>query len=94
MKKILISEVQRKIVKNKYLDDLLTTIDLEEPLPNITLAYKDGIKLTNTGSIVLDDSKLDILDGLQRTYRLWAFWKIYTLIKRRVYQYKRFDFKS
>lgn len=75
-------EVQRKIVKNKYLDDLLTTIDLEEPLPNITLAYKDGIKLTKTGSIILDDSKLDILDGLQRTYRLWAFWKIYTLIKK------------
>lgn len=75
-------EVQRKIVKNKYLDDLLTTIKFEEPLPNITLAYKGSKKINNNiTNIELEDNNLDILDGLQRTYRLWAFWKIFNTIK-------------
>lgn len=74
-------EVQRKIVKNKYLDGLLSTIDLGEPLPNITLAYHDTFSGLQDGDIVdLKNEKLDILDGLQRTYRLWAFWKIYNKI--------------
>ena len=75
-------EVQRKIVKNKYLDGLLSTIELGEPLPNITLAYHDSINDLKDGDIIdLINEKLDILDGLQRTYRLWAFWKIYNKIK-------------
>jgi len=74
-------EVQRKIVKNKYLDGLLSTVDLGEPLPNITLAYHDSFSNLKDGdNIDLKNEKLDILDGLQRTYRLWAFWKIYNKI--------------
>lgn len=74
-------EVQRKIVKNKYLDGLLSTIEAGEPLPNITLAYHQSLSnINNLSTIELKNDKLDILDGLQRTYRLWAFWKIYNNI--------------
>lgn len=80
-------EVQRKIVKNRYLDGLLSTIELGEPLPNITLAYHEPLSKIEESSIVnLADNKLDILDGLQRTYRLWAFWKIYAKIKTENYK--------
>jgi len=80
-------DVQRKIVKNKYLDGLLSTIENGEPLPNITLAYHEVLSNVKELSVVdLTDSKLDILDGLQRTYRLWAFWKIYQIIKNNEFQ--------
>ncbi|GGF49163.1 hypothetical protein [Echinicola rosea] len=80
-------EVQRKIVKNRYLDGLLFTIELGEPLPNITLAYHEPLsKIEKSSHVNLTDNKLDILDGLQRTYRLWAFWKIYTKIKTERYE--------
>lgn len=79
-------EVQRKIVKNKYLDELLTTIELGEPLPNITLSYNSSLsKISQFDVIDLDNEKLDILDGLQRTYRLWAFWKIFKTIQNNKY---------
>ncbi|PZX46019.1 hypothetical protein [Algoriphagus chordae] len=79
-------EVQRKIVKNRYLDGLLNTIELGEPLPNITLAYHEPLsQIKESSTVNLIDSKLDILDGLQRTYRLWAFWKIYIKIKENNY---------
>ncbi len=78
--------IQRKIVKNKYLDTILKTIESDEPLPSITLAYHGKLNDVNISSIMsLEINKLDILDGLQRTYRLWAFWKIYNNIKENDY---------
>jgi len=72
-------EVQRKIVKNIYLDKILDTIELNEPIPFITLTAK--IKdMSKRDSLNLKD--FDILDGLQRTYRLWAYWKIYERIRK------------
>ncbi|RYJ42156.1 hypothetical protein [Flavobacterium beibuense] len=80
-------EVQRKIVKNKYLDGILSTIEAGEPLPNITLAYHKKVNInTESKTIILEQDKIDILDGLQRTYRLWAFWKIYNDIKTNKYE--------
>lgn len=75
--------IQRKIVKNKYLDSILTTVEAGEPLPAITLAYKEKIdNETLTKKILkVDNEQFEILDGLQRTYRLWAFWKIISMIK-------------
>jgi len=71
-------EVQRKIVKNKYLDRVLSTIDRGEPLPVITLSFPFSIKRDEIREFYLLRHKdFDILDGLQRTYRLWAFWKIF-----------------
>lgn len=57
-------DIQRRIVRNSYLDKLWTTIYRGEPLPTITLTgdvCEDGF---------IDD--FEILDGLQRTFRLWA----------------------
>ncbi len=66
--------IQRKIVKNQYLDGLYTTIQAGDPIPTITLTYAsdslDNIK-NNTASINLENT--EILDGLQRTFRLWAY---------------------
>lgn len=59
--------IQRRIVKNQYLDKLYTTIKTGEPIPIITLTYKD-VCLQNG----IDLSKSEILDGLQRSFRLWA----------------------
>ncbi len=71
-------EVQRKIVRNIYLDKILDTLKNFEPIPFITLTLSLNSKkasLQHGKSIKIDD--FNILDGLQRTYRLWAYWKIF-----------------
>tara|TARA_R110002051_G_scaffold4043_1_gene21380 strand:+ start:18330 stop:19574 length:1245 start_codon:yes stop_codon:yes gene_type:complete len=70
--------IQRKIVKNQYLDKLYTTIKSGDPIPTITLTYNKSDldnKYKNSADINLDNS--EILDGLQRSFRLWAYLKIY-----------------
>ena len=57
-------DIQRRIVKNSYLDKLWTTIYKGEPLPTITLTA-DACDNNRIGDF-------EILDGLQRTFRLWA----------------------
>lgn len=65
--------IQRKIVKNEYLDTLVTTIKDRDPIPVITLTYNSkNIKLKTGEEITLDMDNVEILDGLQRTFRLWA----------------------
>ena len=74
-------EVQRKIVRNIYLDKILDTIELNEPIPFITLTAKiKENSINERGFLNLKD--FDILDGLQRTYRLWAYWKVYEKIRK------------
>lgn len=66
--------IQRKIVKNQYLDKLYTTIKSGDPIPTITLTYNQtdlDNKDKDLAEIVLDNS--EILDGLQRSFRLWAY---------------------
>lgn len=65
--------IQRKIVKNQYLDTLVSTVIDGDPLPMITLTHnspKSNIQIG--GDILLDMHNVEILDGLQRTFRLWA----------------------
>lgn len=74
--------IQRKIVRNQYLDKLYTTIKAGDPLPSITLTYKalelDDMEGKNA-SINLEN--IEILDGLQRSFRLWAYLRISDLYK-------------
>lgn len=71
--------IQRKIVKNKYLDTLISTIEQKDPIPIITLTYNNSnLKVKVGETINIDMNSVEILDGLQRTFRLWAY---YTLIK-------------
>lgn len=65
--------IQRKIVKNQYLDTLITTIKQGDPIPLITLTYNEtGINLVAQADIEINMGNIEILDGLQRTFRLWA----------------------
>ncbi|MUV05038.1 hypothetical protein GN157_15075 [Flavobacterium rakeshii] len=69
--------IQRKIVKNQYLDSLYSTIKTGEPIPTITLTYNElTIDNIDDNRGVLDLSKSEILDGLQRSFRLWSYLKI------------------
>lgn len=67
-------DIQRGVVKNKYLDTILSSIQRKEPIPPLTLttdsAKEEGCTLS------FDDGTFGILDGLQRTYRLWAYKQI------------------
>lgn len=71
-------EIQRKIVKNQYLDSLLETILNKEPIPVITLTSSENNLIENN----IDLSKIEILDGLQRSYRLWIYFKLNELYKK------------
>lgn len=65
--------IQRKIVKNQYLDTLITTIKEKDPIPVITLTYNDDKLHPKVGDEVsINMENIEILDGLQRTFRLWA----------------------
>lgn len=69
-------EIQRGIVKNRYLDSILQSINANEAIPPITITTGiDNYKETET-HINIDEGKFNILDGLQRTYRLWLYKKI------------------
>lgn len=69
--------IQRKIVKNQYLDSLITTIKEKDPIPPITLTYSHELLKAKVGDeITVDMGEIEILDGLQRTFRLWAHNKL------------------
>ena len=70
-------DIQRRIVKNSYLDKLWTTISSGDPLPSITLT---GNVKENVDNSSVED--FEILDGLQRSFRLWAIKYLNDLIKR------------
>lgn len=64
--------VQRKIVNNAYLDTIYNSVEKGEPFPPITLTYQGDI-LEDVGNVVdINEQQVEILDGLQRTYRLWV----------------------
>lgn len=64
--------VQRKIVNNVYLDSIYKSVLNGEPFPPVTLTYSDTIPSDSHGIIDIDENNIEILDGLQRTYRLWV----------------------
>lgn len=67
--------IQRKIVKNQYLDSIIDTIMNHEPIPIITLVANSPIIIENK-KCNPDFNNIEILDGLQRTYRLWCYFKL------------------
>lgn len=77
-------DVQRRIVSNSYLDKIWDSIINGEPLPAFTLTSEgvDDIKSE------LNLAETDILDGLQRTYRLWVMIFLEKLVEG---GYKNFD---
>ena len=70
-------EIQRGIVKNVYLDTILDSVVSNEPFPPLTLLVNTINKVDN--QIVIDN--FSILDGLQRTYRLWVYKQILEIAK-------------
>jgi hypothetical protein len=72
-------EIQRGIVVNKYLDGILSTIKQKEPIPLITLTSNETIIVADN---MFSLTSFDILDGLQRTYRLWLFYKTYEIAQK------------
>lgn len=70
-------DIQRRIVKNSYLDKLWTTISSGYPLPSITLTANVKEDIDNSSV-----DEFEILDGLQRSFRLWAIKYLDDLLKR------------
>lgn len=61
-------EVQREIVKNTYLDNLVTTITEGNHIPPIVLVIEEDEYSDRDNNLLIN--KYKILDGLQRTFRL------------------------
>lgn len=76
-------EIQRGIVKNVYLDRLIETVLNFDHIPIITLVTdeKISIEMQNNNVVIGTIHNFDILDGLQRTYRLKSLFDIVTLCK-------------
>lgn len=70
-------DIQRRIVKNSYLDKLWITIYSGDPLPSITLTANVKEDIDNSSV-----DEFEILDGLQRSFRLWAIKYLDDLLKR------------
>lgn len=69
--------IQRKIVKNRYLNSLLETILSGEPVPIITLTSSEKFgPLEKGASLKVKMDQIEILDGLQRTFRMWAYYRL------------------
>ena len=68
-------DIQRGIVPNAFLDTILEAINDKKPLPPISIVTKNIIK--NSGSSYIYG--FNILDGLQRTFRLWIYYRIASL---------------
>ncbi|TFD99075.1 hypothetical protein E2605_03060 [Dysgonomonas capnocytophagoides] len=66
--------IQRKIVKNQYLDKLYTTIKQGDPIPLITLTSpKNTFENIINNEYHINLAEVEILDGLQRSFRLWTY---------------------
>lgn len=74
-------EVQRGIVRNSYLDSLQQTISKGELIPPISLTIS-GEPVMDGSFLTVDSENSDILDGLQRTFRLWVYRYINDIVKR------------
>lgn len=74
--------VQRKIVNNVYLDGIYRSVEKGEPFPPVTLTYSGSIPPETRGDFEIDECQIEILDGLQRTYRLWVILFIAKVIEK------------
>ena len=76
-------KIQRRLVTNRYLDGIYQTIEQGEPIPPLTLISPQPLAVDN-GYAVINLQNIDILDGLQRTYRLWVIYKMSLLCEQLV----------
>lgn len=76
-------KIQRRLVTNRYLDGIYQTIEQGEPIPPLTLISPQPVAVDN-GYAVINLQNIDILDGLQRTYRLWVIYKMSLLCEQLV----------
>lgn len=74
-------QIQRRIVKNIYLDGICNTILSGEPIPPFTITVDNIGSYTTDDVLDIDLAKCEILDGLQRTFRLWALLDFQKIIK-------------
>lgn len=70
-------DIQRGIVTNKYLDNILDTVVKKKHIPPMVLVAD---KILNINSEVSEIGDFKILDGLQRTYRLKTIYNSNNLI--------------
>lgn len=70
-------DIQRRIVKNSFLDKLWESVISEEPFPAITITVHEAHE--KHGILTIDD--YDILDGLQRTFRLWSIVYLHGIVE-------------
>jgi len=81
-------QIQRRIVKNGYLDTLLKTITENEPMPTITLMSTRDVH-PQDGIVSMSPDDIEILDGLQRSFRLWVFWMLSDMVEKEgILEYK------
>ena len=78
--------IQRRIVKNSFLDKLWENVIAGDPFPAITLTAQRVQEQEG----VLSIECYDILDGLQRTFRLWSIVYLNDIIE----QYNYHDVKE
>ena len=76
-------EVQREIVNNTYLDNLIDTVLNQRHIPPIVLVVDEGDFNIEVNDINLEQFK--ILDGLQRTFRLKLIWETIQFFKKEVH---------
>ena len=76
-------QIQRRIVRNVYLDGLYKSIQDNTPIPPLTLTASNASVSRNRDEVNVDFSSgnVDILDGLQRTFRLWIYFDLRRKVK-------------
>ncbi len=67
-------EIQREIVKNTYLDNLIDTVLENKHIPPIVLVVDEGNYSVSKNKKELHIKEFKIIDGLQRTFRLKLIW--------------------
>lgn len=72
-------EVQREIVSNTYLDNLIDTVLAKKHIPPIVLVVDKEKFTLDSNNILINEFK--ILDGLQRTFRLKLIWETILFFK-------------
>lgn len=82
--------IQREIINNVYLDELIYTVINKKYIPSISLVSEKDISSVVPGEEYLHDFR--ILDGLQRTYRLKVIYDTYNLLIEKVEE--GYDFKN
>lgn len=87
-------EIQRGIVKNRYLDSILDSIYKKEVIPPITITTNEFELADDNKFLIINNGKFNILDGLQRTYRLWLYKEIADIASSNRILFDEYDINS